>query len=354
MMEINRNNYEAYFVDYLEGNLDEKLVDDFIEFLQQNPDLKEELSLFETVTAEAEPISFEKKDKLYKEKFDHEDNFNQTAIAALEGDITLEEEQEFESYLSSHPEKRKDAELFNKTRLKADESVLFNKKNKLYKKSTGKIVLLWASRVAAVVILGLAIFTLVDRTNIQKPTEKIALHKDRTVKKDIVSEEKTSVTKEKAIIPEKKKEKKQEIKKPVTPKASIKKAPAKKESKSIRETTKGRLEKDDIALIRIPVEIPEEMKTITASIDVMRPKASLGTMYLTYPENYYEEEWLLADEIRKTLNFSKVTKAGLNLFASISNNRFTYETNTNGKVTEYNYDSRLLAFSIPNKNAQVE
>ena len=44
-MKINRNNYEAFFIDYLEGNLDEKMVDDFIEFLQQNPDLKEELSV---------------------------------------------------------------------------------------------------------------------------------------------------------------------------------------------------------------------------------------------------------------------------------------------------------------------
>ena len=43
-MKINRNNYEVFFMDYLDGNLDESVVNDFIEFLQKNPDLKEELA----------------------------------------------------------------------------------------------------------------------------------------------------------------------------------------------------------------------------------------------------------------------------------------------------------------------
>ena len=69
-MKITRENYESFFIDYLDGFLDEKLIDDFIEFLQQNPDLKEELSLFENVSVDAENISFDKKDQLFKEKYD--------------------------------------------------------------------------------------------------------------------------------------------------------------------------------------------------------------------------------------------------------------------------------------------
>jgi hypothetical protein len=49
-MKITRENYEPYFLDYLEGNLDENLVDDFMEFLQQNPDLKNELEMYESIT----------------------------------------------------------------------------------------------------------------------------------------------------------------------------------------------------------------------------------------------------------------------------------------------------------------
>ena len=93
-MKINRNNYEAFFIDYLEGNLDEKLVDDFIEFLQQNGDLKEELSLFETVSIGQEEMTFSKKELLLKEKYDIESEFNQAAVARLEGDISEFEKQD--------------------------------------------------------------------------------------------------------------------------------------------------------------------------------------------------------------------------------------------------------------------
>ncbi len=98
-MKINRDNYEAYFIDYLEGNLDEKLVDDFLEFLQQNPDLKEELAMFKSVSLEPEEIKFNKKELLYKNKFDSEDVFNNTSVAFMEGDLTDGEKEQFAKYL---------------------------------------------------------------------------------------------------------------------------------------------------------------------------------------------------------------------------------------------------------------
>src|SRR5680860_40980 len=98
-MEINRNNYETYFIDYLEGNLNELLVNDFIEFLQQNPDLKEELSHFETLSVEPENILFSKKNNLYKDKYDSEKEFNRAAVANLEGDISDIEKAEFDHYI---------------------------------------------------------------------------------------------------------------------------------------------------------------------------------------------------------------------------------------------------------------
>ena len=43
-MKINRNNYEMYFIDYLDGVLSPDLVSELLLFLDENPDLKEELS----------------------------------------------------------------------------------------------------------------------------------------------------------------------------------------------------------------------------------------------------------------------------------------------------------------------
>jgi hypothetical protein len=107
-MKITRNNYETYFLDYLEGNLDENLVDGFLEFLQKNPDLKEELSMMDTASIEPDSAVFTNKEKLYKEKYDAEDLFNQAAIALIEGDISESEKAEFDAYLLKNPEKQKD------------------------------------------------------------------------------------------------------------------------------------------------------------------------------------------------------------------------------------------------------
>ncbi|MEN8115680.1 MAG: hypothetical protein ABFS16_01800 [Bacteroidota bacterium] len=362
-MEINRNNYEAYFIDYLEGNLDERLVDIFIEFLQQNPDLKEELSLFEQVRAVPEQISFDKKEKLYKEKYDSEKEFDNAAIASLEGDILEKEKAGFEAYIATHPEKQKDIVLFSKTKLKADESVVFTKKSRLYKKSARKVFLLWSGRVAAVLILALAIFNFMDtRRQETVPDNQVAKFDEKTIKKEAAPEIKKVVPVEKMKNDPVKSDKgdkgknqkgsvKPEVKQPV---------PEKKSNKSIRENSKGRMKHEDLAAVRTPVEVPDELEAITATLNNGQPEAILATINLTYPENYYyDDERLLADIIKEKtginkFNLNKITKAGLNLVTSMSNEKFTYETNKEGKVTEYNYESRLLAFSIPGNKTESE
>lgn len=352
-MKININNYEAYFIDYLEGNLDELLVNDFIEFLQNNPDLKEELSLFESVSVEPENISFNNKEELYKEKYDSEKEFNKAAIANLEGDIITCDKSELENYIVKHPEKKKDIALFNKTKLNPDETIIFSKKKKLYRYSVGKTFLLWSGRVAAVLVLAFAFFTLFNKTNTIIPENQIAVVEDK-IKKTIIPEEK--------ITPVEIQKKEPQKNKKVTPKPVIKKAnPKAKPTKSLRESTKGRLTHEDLALLRTPIIVPAELGGITASLDIRQPKVTLATMYITMPEkpaNYYEEH-LLANIVKEKtgldkFRFNKITNAGLKLVSSISNEKFKYETNKEGKITEYNYDSRLFAFSIPSKNTDTK
>ena len=160
-----------FFVDYLDGKLDEKLVNDFIEFLQQNPDLKEELSLVENISIGQEEITFNKKELLLKEKYDAEQAFNEASIAIVEGDISPSEKVGFEKYLSTHPEKQKEAELFKLTKLNADESIVFSQKHKLYRRSASRTVLLWSMRAAAVIIIALSVYTFVDKSSEKIKTE---------------------------------------------------------------------------------------------------------------------------------------------------------------------------------------
>ncbi|MEZ4798842.1 MAG: hypothetical protein R2809_03495 [Flavobacteriales bacterium] len=65
-MMITRENYEAYFLDYLEGNLDESLLPQFHRFLDENPDLKVELEMVSDFQLPAPTLTFNRKLMLYK------------------------------------------------------------------------------------------------------------------------------------------------------------------------------------------------------------------------------------------------------------------------------------------------
>jgi hypothetical protein len=92
-------------------------------------------------------------------------------------------------------------------------------------------------------------------------------------------------------------------------------------------------------------------------LSIQKPELVLAQMKITLPETPVEnyEERLLADVVKEktglgNLSFNKVAKAGLNLVSNVSGEKFSFDTNTEGQITELNYDSRLLAFSIPTKN----
>ncbi|MGC9353208.1 MAG: hypothetical protein ACP5D9_05185 [Mariniphaga sp.] len=349
-MKITRDNYEVYFLDYLEGNLDETLVDDFIDFLRQNPGLKAELEMAGTVKVELENISFRNKGKLYKEKFDLESEFNRAAVARMEGDLQKNELAEFEKYLSTHPEKQKETALFEKTRLKADESIVFKKKNKLYHYSTGKTILLWSTRIAAILVLAFMVYRVADSISNQNiiPESQVAVSEKKTNKEPVQQTEP-------ANIPQKSDNKEETT--PINEKVvePLKKASPKAEPvKSLHENTKGRMEHEKIAEVRVPVEIPERLTGRSASVSVQKPELTLAQMKITHQETPSEmlEERLLADVVKEktgigNLSLNRVAKAGLNLVSAVSGEKFSFETNDNGEITELNYDSRLLAFTIP-------
>lgn len=348
MKEINRTNYEAYFIDYLEGNLDEGMIDSFIAFLKDNPDLKQELEIYEPISLEPEKVAFSKKTELYKSDFDNEEAFNTTAIALLENDLSNDEKQKFETYLASHPEKEKEATAFQNTKLKADESIVFAAKKKLYKKAPGKTILLWTSRVAAVLILGFVVFNLVNRNNaVQENLSQQIAEVEKAPQQTI---EETPV-----IVPD------NDIKTEVAEKIEMEEpspiekiSPKKPVVKDIIEENTTTEAPEALLAMRETIVVPEELNSITASIDVEQPVATLATMYIIYPAETYDDEMLLADRVKDKLNLRKISKAGLDLIANISDDRFEYETNNEGKVVNYTYESRLLAFSIPGKGETSE
>jgi len=149
MGRINRHNYEIYFLDYLDGKLDEKLLPDFKDFLNKNPDLAVELSEFESIKIEPDKPSFQHKKELKKESItDRQNNFDDLCIGYLEGDLNAAQKKEFENLINESPENQKEFELYQKTRL-VPPKINFAYKNKLKKSRTLSLAANRFSRIAS-------------------------------------------------------------------------------------------------------------------------------------------------------------------------------------------------------------
>ena len=350
-MKITRDNYEIYFIDYLEGNLDEDLVDGFIEFLKENPDLKDELQQVGSFTLTPDSAFFNDKKRLYKGKYDQNKEFDKAAVAYMEGDLTVEESAEFKAYLLGHPEKQQELAIFEKTKLIPDDHIVFHSKKRLYRSSGGKTILLWVTRVAAVV----AIAILAYRYAGNEPVNQMLNDNQVTI-----SENKNEDLGAKRLpeIVEKEKE-------PVAIKENPSFGENKPQSgkpvhKSSNETSIDRTDQEKIANVRPLQPIPEKIPGLNASLSHNnRVIASLVPVESAddVPPAPEVQERLLVDVVKEktgldNLSLNKVAKAGLNLVNGFSRDKFNYETNAEGQITELNYDSRLLAFSIPTKQKQ--
>lgn len=356
-MKITRNNYETFFLDYLEGNLDENLVDDFLEFLRENPDLKEELSMMNTAPVVPKSAALANKEKLYKEKYDAEEIFNEAAVALIEGDLSATEKAEFDAYLLKHPEKQREVQRFQQTRLQPDESLVFDHKNRLYRRTPGRTVFLWSSRVAAVLVLALTIYFFIDRDREDiLDQNQVAVADTGTTGEKLVPEAQQPAidivekeTDSKNSIPNKKIAEHVNAEVPPVP------------PQNVAETNPGRMDYKQIADARIPVEVPEKISSIDASLQTRQSEhVALVNMTIILSENemQYNDEKFFADVVKEktgldNLSLQKIAKAGLNLVSNISKDNFSYQTNHEGEITELNYDSRLLAFSIPTNNEPV-
>ena len=134
-MMITRENYEIFVLDYLEGNLTAELSHAFQLFLDENPDIREEIESFEMIKLVASDDEFPNKDSLKRETGDllkEIPAFERSCIASLERDQTNIESNRFRDELFFDPEKQKVYGEFDKTILKP-ESVSFDSKNALKK-----------------------------------------------------------------------------------------------------------------------------------------------------------------------------------------------------------------------------
>ncbi len=156
-MNINRHNYEAFFLLYVDNELsvaDRKAVDVFV---QENTDLQGELLLLQQTVVIADDIVLEKKDWLFMEE----------GISALQENLLLYADDELsatdkktvEALLATDKLAHTEWNILQQTKLQPDTAIVFTDKQSLYKTEGGKVVGFTWWRAAAAVLLGFGIWT---------------------------------------------------------------------------------------------------------------------------------------------------------------------------------------------------
>ena len=129
-MKITKENYGAYVIDYLDGNLSEKEQELLLHFLEQHPDLKEEAEELKSVSVSVLEVSFPDKEKLKHPEVIavasiNESNYEEYLLLSIDNELLADDAKALELFLEKNPQLKAEREAFTKTRLTPDESEIF-------------------------------------------------------------------------------------------------------------------------------------------------------------------------------------------------------------------------------------
>lgn len=130
MSKITLHNYEAYLLDYLEGNLDSSLIEDLKHFALAHPELEIDLTETSLPYISASAIEADFKESLKKEEDITED---EELLAYFEGLMSSDEKVHFEKKLSENLELQGALKAYQKTILSVDSTEQFLNKSTLLK-----------------------------------------------------------------------------------------------------------------------------------------------------------------------------------------------------------------------------
>ncbi len=164
-MNINRDNYEEYFLLYADNELSagEKNVVEL--FLADNPDLKKEMQMLQQAILEPEQVLFENKENLLKPQR-HDIEIQQQLLLLLDNELAVNEKQQIEYLIKNDEPVKKEWSLLQQTKLSAADRMVFDDKESLYKKESGRVVpFRWWRLVAAAILIVFGLWGAVSNFN---------------------------------------------------------------------------------------------------------------------------------------------------------------------------------------------
>lgn len=167
-MIINRHNYEACFLLYIDNELNANDKTAVETFINQNADLAGELEMLQQATLADDSIHFAAKELLYKKETGISlANYEAYFLLAADNELNEQQISEVESFVLKHPQLQGEFTLLQQAKLKPQQMTFAGKKA-LYryeKKERRLVPLFWMRMSAAAAIIGLVITTVVIKNN---------------------------------------------------------------------------------------------------------------------------------------------------------------------------------------------
>jgi hypothetical protein len=185
-MIINRHNYEEYFILYMDNELDSNDRRQVEEFIQKNPDLKEELDiLLQYKLVPDTNIVFKGKEELMMHD-DHSSvnhgDYEEWLVLYMDNELNSTQKIAVEQFMANHPAAKEELALLQRTRLQPEQIIFADKKSLFRKEEKVRAIPLrwWRIAAAAVLILGAGLTTVIvldkksaDKENIAKAYDHI-------------------------------------------------------------------------------------------------------------------------------------------------------------------------------------
>jgi hypothetical protein len=344
-MKISRSNYESYFLDFLEGNLDPFIMDEFQAFLKENPDLAQELQTGDLITLGVnEFICFDGKEELKKSVSNQEAKLQQLSVAYYEGDLSLCEKGDLEASLSKNSLLANEVQKFGKLKLSADQTVVYRNKAQLKKRVISPLS--WIKVVSAAAILLLVYLLFQPHDLVRTESQQMTGNLSGTSLINRVAPEQEVTTQEQ----DKEKTKPEGTAKPNPALSPVRQKQNPGDQKPVKKTT-------PVPPIQTPQTAPVLLKPRVITFG-QRDDVELAVMTLSDTTVLIKDielaellkvqlERMRNSDDRELLSTEHLGLSGLELFARLTGKRLTARKGKDGTVHSVSYNSRLLAFSIP-------
>ena len=350
---INKENYEAYFLDYVEGNLNTHDTNMLFAFLEENKELKEELLAYEDISIPTPKTDFDVS-SLIKTDLENDKitstNFEEFAIANLEKQLSPEKTIELDKVSSDNENLKKELLTIKKTVLIKDESIIYEDKEDL-KKTIPLFIPYYKIAGVAAVLLFITYFSIFSNFN-SKEEKVISKNSNSIIKK-----EKRNLYKEESSIENKNNPTTEtEDHTFIQPKHFTASRLAKEVSNKMEDKKEER-----------NMNVPDVLYATTKNVDIISSIDSQRELIpftkVNVVANYYEDlenkkqepDFLTVKEFLATRFKKKVLKSDSednninaedfnNPIAKITNNKVSFQKNTNNK--------RLLSIQTKNFSFQ--